>query len=205
MSSGSAGDGTGPEAGTGPEHEAVAPAGSASHGSGPGDDLVAVGRIGKAHGIRGDAFVEPWTDTPDERFAPGVRLLTDPAECGPLTVAGSREQSGKLVVHFDGVEDRTAVEALRGTLLLVPAADRPAIEDPDEFYDSDLLGLVVRTVAGRVLGPVIDVLHSPAGSLLSIEVAGREVLVPFRREFVPTVDLAAGIAEIDPPDGLLDL
>lgn len=173
----------------------------------PGD-LVAVGRIGKAHGIRGDAFVEPWTDTPEERFAPGALLRTDPVERGPLTVAGTREQSGKLVVHFDGVDDRTAVEALRGTLLLVPAADRPPISDPDEFYDTDLIGLTVRTVAGRELGPVTDVLHSPAGSLLAVALtaeAGREVLVPFRLEFVPTVDLAAGIAEIDPPDGLLDL
>ena len=61
----------------------------------------------------------------------------------------TREHSGKLVVHFAGQDDRNAVEALRGTLLLVPAGDRPPIEDPDEFYDSDLIGLAVRTVAGR--------------------------------------------------------
>lgn len=186
------------------------PAGGSSGVQPSGDlgNLVAVGRIGKAHGIRGDVFVEPWTDTPEERFADGTRLLTDPAEAGPLTVVSTREQSGKLVVHFAGQDDRTAVEALRGTLLLVPAGERPPIEDPDEFYDSDLIGLAVRTVAGRELGPVTDVLHSPAGSLLAVALtaeAGREVLVPFRREFVPTVDLAAGIAEIDPPDGLLEL
>ncbi len=187
------------------------------HGSGATDgsgiaradgDLVAVGRVGKAHGIRGDAFVEPWTDTPGERFTPGARLLTDPADRGPLTVEATRDHSGKLVVHFAGRDDRNAVEALRGTLLLVPAGDRPPIEDPDEFYDTDLIGLAVRTVGGRELGPVTDVLHSPAGSLLAIALTaedGREVLVPFRLEFVPTVDLAAGIAEIDPPDGLLEL
>jgi 16S rRNA processing protein RimM len=174
-------------------------------GGGPDGPLVAVGRIGKAHGIRGDAFVEPWTDAPDERFAAGVRLTTDPADRGPLTVESSRQHSGKLVVHFAGQDDRNAIEALRGTLLLVPAAARPPIEDPDEFYDTDLIGLAVRTVDGRQLGPVTDVLHSPAGSLLSVEVDGHEVLVPFRAEFVPTVDLAAGIAEIDPPDGLLEL
>ena len=148
-------------------------------------DLVAVGRIGKAHGVRGDVFVEPWTDTPEERFAPGAVLTTDPAERGPLTVAGSRDHSGKLVVHFDGVDDRNAVEAMRGTVLLMPAAARPVIEDPDEFYDTDLIGLSVRTVGGLALGPVTDVLHSPAGSLLAIDVAGREVLLPFRLEFVP--------------------
>lgn len=172
---------------------------------GPHGPLVAVGRIGKAHGIRGDAFVEPWTDAPDERFAAGTRLSTEPPARGPLTVESSRQHSGKLVVHFAGLDDRNAVEALRGTVLLVPAAARPPIEDPDEFYDTDLIGLAVRTVDGRRLGPVTDVLHSPAGSLLAVDVDGREVLVPFRAEFVPVVDLAAGIAEIDPPDGLLEL
>ncbi|MEO6699871.1 MAG: ribosome maturation factor RimM [Jatrophihabitantaceae bacterium] len=168
-------------------------------------DLVAVGRIGKAHGVRGDAFVEPWTDTPEERFVPGTVLSTEPAERGPLTVAGSRDHSGKLVVHFEGIDDRNAIEAIRGTVLVMPASARPPIADPDEFYDTDLIGLAVRTVDGRELGPVTEVLHSPAGSLLAIDLAGREVLVPFRREFVPTVDLIGRTAEIDPPDGLLDL
>jgi 16S rRNA processing protein RimM len=174
-------------------------------GGAPAGAVVAVGRIGKAHGIRGDAFVEPWTDAPDERFSVGVQLSAEPAERGPLTIESARSHSGKLVVHFEGVEDRNAIEALRGTVLLLPASARPPIEDPDEFYDTDLIGLSVRTVTGTVLGQVSDVLHSPAGSLLAIDVAGREVLVPFRTEFVPTVDLAAGIAEIDPPDGLLEL
>ena len=173
--------------------------------TGQPDELVAVGRVGKPHGVRGEVFVEPWTDAPDERFSPGSRLTTEPADRGPLTVESARDHSGKLVVRFAGLEDRNAVEALRSTVLLVPAAARPVIEDPDEFYDTDLIGLAVRTVQGRQLGPVTDVLHSPAGSLLAIDVDGREVLVPFRTEFVPTVDLAAGIAEIDPPDGLLEL
>ncbi len=167
--------------------------------------VVAVGRIGKAHGVRGDAFVEPWTDTPEERFVPGAVLLAEPADRGPLIVAAARDHSGKLVVHFEGVDSRNAIEAIRGTVLTVPAAARPVIDDPDEFYDTDLIGLAVRTVAGQDLGPVTDVLHSPAGSLLAIEVAGREVLLPFRAEFVPTIDLDAGIAEVELPDGLLEL
>ncbi len=163
---------------------------------------MAVGRVGRAHGVHGDVFVEPWTDAPEERFADGAVLHS---EAGPLTVAYTRSHSGKLVVHFTGLEDRTAIEAIRGQILTVPAAARPPLADPDEFYDSDLVGLAVSTVAGRRLGPVTDVVHSPAGRLLAVDVAGREVLVPFRREFVPVVDLAAGTAVIDPPDGLLEL
>lgn len=166
-------------------------------------EVVAVGRIGKAHGIRGDVFVEPWTDAPEERFADGARVTSDSGAV--LTVESSRLHSGKLVVHFAGLDDRNAVEAIRGQVLSVAAADRPPIDDPDEFYDSDLVGLRVRTVAGRPLGPVTDVLHSPAGSLLAIDHDGREVLIPFRLEFVPTVDLAARLIEVAPPEGLLEL
>jgi len=168
-------------------------------------EVVAVGRVGRAHGIRGDVFVEPWTDAPEERFANGAVVYADEAERLPLTVAGSRLHSGKLVVHFAGLDDRTAVEAIRGKLLVVPLADRPALADPDEFYDTDLVGLSVSTVDGTSLGPVTDVLHSPAGSLLAIDWAGRELLVPFRREVVPTIDLARRVALIDPPEGLLEL
>jgi 16S rRNA processing protein RimM len=177
----------------------------AGGGDSPAGDVVAVGRIGKAHGLKGGAFVEPWTDAPYERFVAGAILGTEPADRGPLIVETARDHSGKLVVHFEGVTDRNAIEALRGTVLVMAAADRPALHDPDEFYDTDLIGLSVRTVAGLPVGPVIEVLHSPAGSLLAVDFDGREVLVPFRLEFVPTVDIAAGLVEIDPPDGLLDL
>jgi 16S rRNA processing protein RimM len=177
----------------------------AGGGDTPVGDVVAVGRIGKAHGIRGDAFVEPWSDAPHERFVPGSVFETEPAGRGPLTVATARDHSGKLVVHFEGYDDRNAVETIRGTVLVMPAAARPVLDDPDEFYDTDLIGLAVRTVAGQELGPVTDVLHSPADSLLSIDWDGREVLVPFRKEFVPTVDIAGGFIEVDPPDRLLEL
>ena len=82
-------------------------------------DRIAVGRIGPARGVRGAVFVEPWTDTPAERFAEGAALLTDPADAGPLHVASSTLASGKLVVQFDGVDDRAAAEQLRGTELFV--------------------------------------------------------------------------------------
>jgi 16S rRNA processing protein RimM len=179
------------------------PAGSA----GPSEQgLVAVGRIGKAHGIRGDVFVEPWTDSPEDRFFDGAVLATDPTDRGPLTVENSRLHSGKLVVHFEGFDTRNSVEAIRGTMLVMSAQDRPPIEDPDEFYDTDLIGLQTRLVSGEPIGPVVDVLHSAADSLLVITAQdGREVLVPFRREFVPVVDLTARIVELDPPDGLFDL
>lgn len=171
----------------------------------PDTGVVAVGRVGKAHGVRGAVFVEPWTDVPEERFVPGARFATEPAETGPLVVAEARDHSGKLVVQFDGVADRNAAERLRGARLTMPASERPAIEDPDEFYDTDLLGLHVRTVQGADLGVVDDVLHSPGGSILAVSVDGRDVLIPFQKAIVPVVDVAGGVIEVDPPEGLLDL
>jgi 16S rRNA processing protein RimM len=170
----------------------------------PGD-LVVVGRIGPARGVRGDVFVEPWTDAPSERFAPGTTLRTDPESAGPLTVEASSLASGKLVVHFAGVEDRPAAEALRGTQLVVPAAERPALDDPDEFYDTDLVGLAASTVDGTELGSITDVVHAGGASYLVLDIDDRERLVPFVAAIVPTVDIAGRRVVIDPPDGLFDV
>jgi 16S rRNA processing protein RimM len=166
---------------------------------------VAVGRIARSRGVRGDLFVEPWTDVPEERFAVGSVLRTEPAERGPLRVAQMSTAGGKLVVHFAGVDDRAAADALRGTRLLIAAADRPALEDPDEFYDTDLVGLTARTVSGEVLGPVREVVHAGGADYLVLDLAGAEKLVPFVAAIVPTVDVAGGYVEIDPPEGLLEL
>src|SRR3954454_20469205 len=86
-------------------------------------DLLVVGRIGRAHGIRGDVTVEMRTDAPELRFAAGAVLRTDPESAGPLTVENSRMHSGRLLVKFEGVSDRTGAEALRGVLMVIDADD----------------------------------------------------------------------------------
>lgn len=155
--------------------------------------------------MRGDVFVQPWTDDPDRRFEVGAVLRTEPPERGPLRVAEASFAGPKLVVRFEGVEDRAAAEALRGTHLVISAADRPELDDPDEFYDSDLVGLVVRTVSGQELGPVREVAHLGAADYLVVKIGGADRLIPFVAAIVPRVDVFAGAIEIDPPEGLLDL
>ena len=167
--------------------------------------IVTVGRIGRAHGIRGEVGVEVRTDTPDERFADGAVLTTDPAQRGPLTVRGSRWHSGRLLVTFDGVADRSVAEGLRGTLLLAEIADDETTGDPDEFFDHQLVGLKAVGVDGAAIGVVREVIHAPGQDLLSIEVAdGGEALVPFVLEIVPEVDVAGSRVVIDPPPGLFE-
>jgi 16S rRNA processing protein RimM len=170
-----------------------------------GDELVAIGRIGRARGIRGEVFIQPWTDDPDGRFAVGAVLRTDPPERGPLTVETVSSAGGKWVVRFAGFADRSTAEALRGTMLVLPLGERPPIEDPDEFYDTDLIGLAARTTDGTPLGPIRDVLHAGSADYLVLDVEGTERLVPFVAAVVPTVDVRGGVVEIDPPEGLFDL
>jgi len=166
-------------------------------------DLVVVGRVGRPQGIKGEVTVEVRTDDPGARFAPGATLLTDE---GPLTVAQSRDHSGKLVVLFEGVADRNGAEALRGRVLQVDALTLPPLEDEDEYYDSQLVGLVVEQRDGTVLGSVVDVLHLPHGDVLAVDRdAGSELLVPFVRAMVPTVDVAGGRVVVELPEGLLEL
>lgn len=160
--------------------------------------------------------MEVRTDAPEVRFAPGSTLLTDRPGGQHVTVAGATWHSGRLLVRFEGVADRTAAEALRGTLLQVPVRLDEAPDDPEEFYDRQLLGLRVVDLSGVPLGTVTDVLHLPGHDLLAVRTAvtstggedavaggdGGEVLVPFVAQIVVEVDVAVGRVRVDPPGGL---
>jgi 16S rRNA processing protein RimM len=168
---------------------------------------LVVGRVGRPHGIRGDVTVDVRTDDPELRFAAGSVLETDPAANGPLTVVAARWHSGRLLVSFAGVEDRSQADELRGLLLLVESDELEDAGDPDEFRDFQLIGLAVQTTTGEPVGKVADVLHH-GQDLLVISGdgarSGAEILVPFVAPLVPEVDVAAGRLVIDPPPGLLD-
>jgi 16S rRNA processing protein RimM len=122
-----------------------------------------------------------------------------------LTVAATSWAGGKLVVHFAGVDDRDRAATLAGVRLVVAAADRPALDDPDDFYDTDLVGLAAVGIDGTDYGPVRDVVHAGGADYLLLDVDGRERLVPFVAAIVPSVDLSAGRLVLDPPPGLFEL
>lgn len=167
--------------------------------------LVTVGRVGRAHGIRGEVTVLPRTDDPGTRLAAGAVLVTEPATAGPLRVERSRWHSGRMLVAFAGVTDRAAAESLRGVLLQVDVAEQDVPEEPDSWYDHQLVGLEAVTVGGQPVGTVVDVLHLPGQDLLVVRREGAaEALVPFVAAIVPEVDLAGGRVVLEPPPGLLD-
>ena len=165
--------------------------------------------MARPHGIRGEVAVEVRTDDPGRRFAAGSVFGTDPPAVGPLTVVSSRWHSGRMLVSFAGIADRSQAEPLRGVWLTVDAAQVTAPEDPDEFHDHQLVGLTVVTTAGEQVGVVTDVRHHGQDLLVIEPAAGSqrrgEVLVPFVVEIAVDVDVAGGRMVIDPPAGLLDL
>ncbi|MEU5212119.1 ribosome maturation factor RimM [Streptomyces sp. NPDC020742] len=166
---------------------------------------LVVARIGRAHGIKGEVTVEVRTDEPELRLGPGAVLTTDPSSVGPLTIAAGRVHSGRLLLRFEGVADRTAAEALRNTLLIAEVDPEEVPEDPEEFYDHQLIDLDVVTRDGTVVGRISEISHLPYQDLLVVErPEGGEVMIPFVTEIVPEIDLEEQRAVIDPPPGLLD-
>lgn len=164
---------------------------------------VAVGAIGRAHGLRGDVAIDLRTDEPERRFVDGAELRIEGSR-RTLRVESPRWHSGRLLVRFAEAPDRTAVEALRGTVLVVdvPADELP--EDEDEYYDRQLVGLRVLRADGSPAGVVREVVHLPAQDLLAVATDTGERLVPFVTELVPEVDLAAGTCTLAEVGGLLD-
>ncbi|MDW8804660.1 ribosome maturation factor RimM [Streptomyces scabiei] len=166
---------------------------------------LVVARIGRAHGIKGEVTVEVRTDEPELRLGPGAVLLTDPASTGPLTIETGRVHSGRLLLRFEGVRDRTAAEALRNTLLIAEVDPEELPEEEDEYYDHQLMDLDVVTRDGVEVGRITEISHLPSQDLFIVERPdGSEVMIPFVESIVTEIDLTEQRAVIDPPPGLID-
>ena len=164
-----------------------------------------VGRLLKAHGLKGALKLELYTDNPERRFVPGAEFTLQVPEASTwhgktLTVREYRVMNGSSVVFFDGVDDRNAAETLVRAILWIDQDDEP---EDDAWYDHQLVGLdVVRDDV--VVGRLARVEHMPAQDLLVVATGDSEVMVPFVQAFVPTVDPAAGRIVITPPAGLFE-
>ncbi|BAU86367.1 16S rRNA processing protein rimM [Streptomyces laurentii] len=166
---------------------------------------LVVARIGRAHGIKGEVTVEVRTDEPELRLGPGAVLHTDPASTGPLTIETGRVHSGRLLLRFAGVTDRTAAEALRNTLLIADVDPDELPEEEDEYYDHQLMDLDVVLVDGTEIGVITEISHLPSQDLFIVERPdGSEVMIPFVSEIVTEIDLENQRAVIAPPPGLID-
>jgi len=157
-----------------------------------------VGRIGKAHGILGEATIEVRTDEAEDRFAIGAVLETE--SHGLITVASARVHNGILLLGFEGIEDRNAIEELRNQLLYTEVdIDAPGI-DEDDYHVLQLVGCKTFLIDGDEFGTVTDVLNLPGQDVLAIKTVDGEVLIPFVRQLVPVVDIKARRMTVIPPD-----
>ncbi|MCY0959670.1 ribosome maturation factor RimM [Streptomyces sp. H27-H5] len=166
---------------------------------------LVVARIGRAHGIKGEVTVEVRTDEPELRLGPGAVLQTEPASAGPLTIETGRVHSGRLLLRFAGVKDRTGAEALRNTLLIADVDPAELPEEPDEYYDHQLMDLDVVLEDGTEIGRITEITHLLSQDLFIVERPdGTEVMIPFVEEIVAEIDLEEQRCVITPPPGLID-
>ncbi|MDJ0768260.1 MAG: ribosome maturation factor RimM [Ilumatobacter sp.] len=166
---------------------------SAEEASGVPEGLLEVGRVGRAHGVRGDLFVDLTTDR-SERAAVGSRLWVRGRW---MTISASSRSNERWRVHFDGVDTREVAQALTGGLLYAPP-----IDDADALWVHQVIGAHVIEVNGIERGRCTAVIENPASDLLELDTGS---LVP--AVFVTAVDVGehGTLVTIDPPDGLFDL
>ena len=159
-------------------------------------------QIGAAHGLRGEVRLKTFTTDPMAISQYGPLESEDDRR---FEIASLRPSKDALIARLQGIEDRTAAEALRNTRLYVPR-ERLGTTDEDEFFHSDLIGLAAVGTDERPLGTVLAVPNFGAGDLIEIapEAGGSSVLLPFTKAVVPIVDLAGGRIVVDPPEGAFE-
>jgi len=179
-----------------------------------GKTQLRVGRLVKAHGLKGAIKLELYTDDPEGRFVPGATFTLQVPESSPwhgkpLTVREFRWMNSHPVAFFEGVEDRSGAEDLIRAILWVDEDAEAVPTEDDAWFDHQLVGLdVVRD--GVSVGRVVRVDHFPAQDLLIIRRSGGsaasddEILVPFVKAIVPEVDVAGGRVVVTPPPGLFE-
>lgn len=172
----------------------------------PGGRLVAIGEIGRPHGLGGDVRVTPLTDDPERFTRVDACVVWDPARDRrePRRLLAARRQGAAVVVRLAGCLTAEDAADLTGLLLAVPEADALPLA-PGHFYPWQLEGCRVMTEAGEEIGRVVGIEGSAAQKLWVVRGRGRDHLIPAVPEIVVDVDLAARLVTVRPPDGLLDL
>ncbi|QEE61618.1 ribosome maturation factor RimM [Salinibacterium sp. dk2585] len=179
-----------------------------SREAGPNTTQLRVGRLTKAHGLKGAIKLELYTDDPARRFVPGAVFTlqvptTSPWHGKTLELAELRWYNAHPVAFFKGVPDRTTAESLLKAILWIDQDLEQESGEEDAWFDHQLVGLsVVRD--GTVIGRIARVEHMPAQDLLHVETDSGDVLVPFVKAIVPSVDIAAGTVTVTPPAGLFE-
>ncbi|MCF6187145.1 MAG: ribosome maturation factor RimM [Desulfobulbaceae bacterium] len=169
------------------------------------EELVLVGKVSKAHGIRGEIKVYPYSGNP-EQFAAAYHsiLLSSDAESVPVAcvVEKARVQGKQVLLKLENCSDRTAAELLVGQLVYVPEEDLPELAE-DEFYLQELQGKEVVDISGNLLGRSSHIIDTGAQDLLVILRAGKEYLIPVVGDFIVAIEEERVV--LDLPPGLMEI
>lgn len=173
-------------------------------------EFYLVGRVRRAHGIRGELAVEALTDEPDAIFAAGRRVFAGTrqgdvaADARELRIAHSSPFKGGWIVSFEGINDRSTAETWRDRYLLLPENEIAPPAD-GEIFIHDLVGMRVVRITGEEIGEVTSILEVPQGLLMDVRRAdAKSVLLPFNDQTVTSVDATRRVIHIDPVEGLVD-
>ncbi len=174
-------------------------------GPDPGD-LVAVGEISKAHGIKGEVRVKPYFGNPDDflKYRELCFIDRDSGVKQNLKVSHCRPQTGDVILKLEGLEDRTAAERYRGVEILVATELLPSLPE-GEYYWHELTGFQVETDTGRHLGMVATFFQTAGHDVMVVRGSGREHLIPLEKEFILKRDSDAGILTVKDLPGLFDI
>ena len=162
---------------------------------------LVVGRIGRAHGVQGEATIEVRTDDPDLRFAIGEKLSLENGSA--LTVSGSRWHNQILLLSFAGITDRNKIEELRDQLLYAEVDTTSTA--PGEYHFQQLIGCQVFLPDQSNLGEVTEIVQLPGQDLLSVAAKKGEILIPMVKQIIFSIDVSKKIIQINPPEGLIDV
>ena len=162
---------------------------------------LVVGRIGRAHGVLGEATIDVQTDDPDLRFKVGSKLTLDSGQ--ELTIKSSRWHNQILLLGFEGVNDRNQIESLRDQLIS-SQVDLSALA-PGEYHYQQLIGCQVYLQNNELVGQVSEVVKLPGQDLLSVDRNGSQVLIPMVKQIIISIDVLAKKIVVNPPEGLLDV
>ena len=162
---------------------------------------LVVGRIGRAHGVQGEATIELRTDDPEIRFAVGQTVTL--ADGRSLKISGNRWHNQILLLSFSGINDRNQIGELRDQLLYAEVDTNST--EPGEYHFQQLIGSQVVLPDGSNLGLVTEILQLPGQDLLSVESQKGEVLIPMVKQIIISIDVVKRIIKINPPEGLLDV
>jgi 16S rRNA processing protein RimM len=162
---------------------------------------LVVGRIGRAHGVLGEATVQVQTDDPDVRFKVGAKLSLDNGK--DLTIRSARWHNQILLLAFDGIIDRNQIEELRDQMISAEV-DITSLS-PGEYHYQQLLGCQVFLQSNELIGEVDEIVKLPGQDLLSVAKNGKKVLIPMVKKIIISIDVSAKKIVVDPPEGLLDV